>query len=192
MTTYILHGGYTGAKNEMNRSFYEVLTREVPDGGMVLCIYFARADDDVPTLFAEDKQRILMHTKTKNLSVLCATRDNFEQQVRDANALYMRGGNTDNLLAALRQFPDFARLVRGKTVAGSSAGAYAIARYSVGHSVSYVREGLGLAPLRVVCHYESPMGAPNSISLETLRNTAPELELLLLRDHEWVTRDVHD
>ena len=89
------------------------------------------------------------------------------------------------LLRLLREFPSLEQYIQGKTVAGSSAGAYAIAKYGASHSEDAMREGLGLAPLRVVCHYESSELPPAPGAVALLQNTATELELVLLRDFEW-------
>lgn len=188
-TKFILHGGFTSTKNELNRSFYEEISRGVHEGGTILLIYFSRKDEELERLFAEDKGQILKQARNKKLNIVLATEKDFASQVKQADALYMRGGDTDKLLATLKQFPDFKDLIKGKVVAGSSAGAYVIGQYSAGHSVTYVREGLGLAPLRVACHYQSSDLPPNEESLSKLKDIAPELELVLLKDYEWVARE---
>jgi len=79
-------------------------------------------------------------------------------------------------------------MLEGKTIAGSSAGAYVIGKYSAFHddeSGGKIRKGLGLLPLRVVTHYESLDMPPNPEAFELLKNTEPEIELVLLRDFEW-------
>jgi len=100
----------------------------------------------------------------------------------------MRGGSTPKLLGVLRKYESLKENLQGKTVAGSSAGAYAIGKYSAFHddeSGGKVREGLGLLPVRVVCHYQSADLPPNPEALAILESTAPELDLVLLRDFEW-------
>lgn len=111
-------------------------------------------------------------------------RDSLEE-VQNADAVYLHGGSTNKLLRLLREFPSLEQYIQGKTVAGSSAGAYAIAKYGASHSEDAMREGLGLAPLRVVCHYESSELPPAPGAVALLQNTATELELVLLRDFEW-------
>ena len=88
----------------------------------------------------------------------------------------------------LKKYPNLKEVLRNKTIAGSSAGAYAIGRYSPFHddnSGGEVREGLGLLPLRVVCHYESETSPPNPQALSSIKNMPNNLELVLLRDFEW-------
>lgn len=184
-TKFLLHGGFTGTENEWNRSFFEALSKDVPEGGNILLIYFSRKDEDLERLFKEDKEKILEQANGKELEIVLATEEDFIDQVKQADTIYMRGGDTDKLLGVLRKFLEFKDLVKGKTVAGSSAGAYVIGEYSAGHSVTYVREGLGLAPLRVVCHYQSPDLPPSEESLALLKETAKELELVFLKNYEW-------
>lgn len=188
MTKYILHGGYTSADNELNRTFYEEIIRDVPDGGAVLLCYFASKDVDNSGKFKEDSERLKEHSHDKNLTFLLASEEDFMEQLKKSDALYIRGGSTPKLLGVLRKYDKFKENLDGKTVAGSSAGAYAIGRYSAFHedeSGGQIREGLGLLPLRVVCHYESADLPPNPQALAALENMAQELELAFLKDFEW-------
>lgn len=188
VTKYILHGGFTRAINEMNRSFYEEIGRSVPDGGTILLCYFASPETEDEQKLDDDRQKIADQAQGKSFKFLLATENDFMQQVKQSDAIYIRGGSTPKLLGILKRYPDFRNCLARKTVAGSSAGAYAIGLYSPFHddeSGGVVREGLGLLPLRIVCHFESPDLPPNPKALLLLQNTASELELVLLRDCEW-------
>lgn len=188
MTKYILHGGYTRTDNELNRTFYEEITRDVPDEGMLLLCYFASREEDNSNRFKEDKERLSGQSQGKNFTFLMANEKDFVEQLKHAHALYIPGGSTPKLLRILKKYDDFKKKLNGKTVVGSSAGAYAIGRYSVFHddeSGGQIREGFGLLPLRVVCHYESPNLPPNPKALSSLKNMAQELDLVLLKDFEW-------
>lgn len=188
MTKYILHGGYTRTDNELNHTFYEEITRNIPDGGTVLLCYFASQEDDNSERFKEDSQRIEERSHGKKFTFLLANEKDFIEQLKQANALYIRGGSTPKLLGVLKKYPDFKENLDSKTVAGSSAGAYAIGKYSAFHddeSGGQIREGLGLLPLRVVCHYESNDLPPNPTALNSLGNMAQDLEIVFLKDFEW-------
>lgn len=185
MTKFILHGGFTRKDNELNHAFHEEFIRDIPDGGTVLHICFASRSDDTSEVFEEHKKNLEKHSRGKNLKLLLAAKENFLDQIAKSDALQLHGGSTNKLLAVLRTYPDLKPLVENKTVAGSSAGAYALARFGASHSAETVREGLGLVPLRVVCHYESPDLPPNAASVSALKNTAQNLELVLLKDFEW-------
>ncbi len=188
MTKYILHGGFTRPDNELNRTFYEEIARDVPDGGTILLCYFASQSDDNTEKFTEDSRRLREQSRGKNFIFLLADEVGFSDQLKQADALYIRGGSTPRLLGALKKYPNLEENLNSKTIAGSSAGAYAIGRYSAFHddeSGGKIREGLGLLPLRVVCHYESTDLPPNPKALSSLIELAQDLELVVLRDFEW-------
>lgn len=188
MIKYILHGGYSSVDNELNRAFYEEIARDIRDQGVILLCYFATKDEDNSSRFKEDSEMIRQQSHGKNLNFIVANEDDFIKQLKEADVLYLRGGNTEKLLDTLNKFNDLKDFLENKTVAGSSAGAYAIAKYSIFHDeglIGRVREGLGLLPLRVICHYESIKFPPNLTSLTLLKATATELDLLVLKDFEW-------
>lgn len=187
MTRYILHGGFTRKENDLNRSFFREFVKHIPDGGTALMVFFASREEDPTSTFKELSERVRAEAGSKKLNFVLASREGFLDEMRDADAVYINGGSTNKLLAILRTYPDLAPLMQDKTVAGSSAGAYALVRYGTSHSEESVREGLGLLPLRVVCHYESPELPPSQASLEALKSMAQNLELVLLKDCEWKT-----
>ena len=188
MIKYVLHGGYTSTNNELNRTFYEEIARDVPDGGVILLCYFASQDNDNSGRFKEDSERLKRQSHAKEFTFLLADENKFMEQLKESDALYIRGGSTPKLLRSLEKYDNFRDTLEGKTIAGSSAGAYVVGRYSAFHddeSGGKVREGLGLLPLRVVTHYESSDMPPNQEALTSLVNMAQELDLVLLRDFEW-------
>ncbi len=133
MTKYILHGGFTRPDNELNRTFYEEIARDVPDGGTILLCYFASQSDDNTEKFTEDSRRLREQSRGKNFIFLLADEVGFSDQLKQADALYIRGGSTPRLLGALKKYPNLEENLNSKTIAGSSAGAYAIGRYSAFH-----------------------------------------------------------
>jgi peptidase E len=186
MTKYILHGGFSRKDNELNRGFFCEFVRDVPPGGTVLLVYFAsEPGDDINLRFANHRQQISSLVHNKSFNFVVAEETEFVDQLSKADAVYFNGGNTTLLLATLGKYHGVKELLEGKTVAGSSAGAYALAAYGTAHSEEHVREGLGLVPVRVVCHYESVDLPPSETSLKEITNIATKLELVLLKDCEW-------
>jgi peptidase E len=182
MTKYILHGGFERKDNELNRSFYQELASDLPENATVLLVYFASEYDEHEEAYKEQVQRII----NKSINFELATEKDFLEQVRRTDAVHFRGGHTPKLLAHLHKYPELKSLLTQKmVVSGSSAGAYALAKYGPGHSKEGIREGVGLVPVRVVCHYKSETMPPNPESYAELVNMAPELELVHLRDYEW-------
>ena len=185
MTKFILHGGFPRKEDGLNRSFYKELAKDLPEGGTVLLVYFAVRYDNTDEVLEEQSNAILRQAEGKQLYFVRATKEDFVSQLKKADGIYFHGGSTNNLLSVLREFPEIKSLIIGKTVAGSSAGAYAIASFGASHSEDAMREGLGLAPLRVICHYESLELPPAPGAVALLKKTAPSLELVTLADCEW-------
>lgn len=185
MTKYILHGGFTSPKNEWNRTFFEEIARDVPDGGTILLCYFASIEDDNSERAKQDSAMLEGQSHGKKFNFLTTTKEGFPAQIEQANAVYFRGGSTEKLLEALRTYPDLKTLLEGKTVAGSSAGAYMLSAYCAAHSTSEARQGLGILPLRVICHDGSTELPPNPKSVAELRERGKNLELVVLKDFEW-------
>jgi peptidase E len=185
MTKFILHGGFTRKENELNRSFYEEFVSDIPDGGTILLVYFASRYDDTTEVFQSQSKKFLEQAKGKKFTFVHATKQDFLDQMKQSDAIYFHGGSTNKLLDVLRSYPDLTQFIEGKTVAGSSAGAYALAKFGASHSEDVMREGFGLVPLRVVCHYESTELPPAVGAVSILKNTAQDLELVLLKDCDW-------
>jgi peptidase E len=185
MTTFILHGGFTRDKNKLNRSFFREITKNIPDGGTVLFVYFAGRDNEIGEKFEEDKQNIIAEARSKRLNIVLATEEDFIEQVKQSDAVYIRGGDTAKLLSTLKKYPNFEEAIQGKTIAGSSAGAYALSTFFFSNDRNAVFEGLGILPLRVLCHYESKKYERKGNALETLNHYPQDLELVVLKDYEW-------
>ncbi|OGC87491.1 hypothetical protein A3C20_02485 [Candidatus Kaiserbacteria bacterium RIFCSPHIGHO2_02_FULL_55_25] len=185
MTKYVLHGGFTSPKNEWNRTFYEEIGRDVPDGGTVLLCYFASQDDDNSGRVEQDSANLREQSHGKKFNFLVATKEDFVAQLAQSDAVYFRGGSTEKLLTAFRSYPNLKSLLEGKTVAGSSAGAYMLSTFCAAHSTSEAREGLGILPLRLICHSESAELPPSVQSVAELQKLDKNLELVVLKDFAW-------
>lgn len=186
MTKYILHGGFTRVENESNKAFFEEFVKDIPDNGKVLLVYFAsRTEEDLQASFEWHVKILKERFSNKNLNFIIATKENFSAELKQADAIFFNGGSTNKLLKVLKTYPDLRPLVKNKTVAGSSAGAYILAILGASHSEEVVREGLGFVPVRAICHFESPQLPPSMASVEILKNTRQDLELVYLKDYEW-------
>lgn len=185
MTKYILHGGFTREDNESNRGFYDEFMKDVPDGGTVLLVYFAARDE-------KDAEKTNAHIQMckdasigKTVDFVVASREHFIEEIKKADTIFFNGGSTSKLMREMEPFGNFKTSIEGKTIAGSSAGAYMMATYGASHSEEILREGLGLVPVRLICHYQSPKLPPSELSVDLLLRTAQEFELIYLKDFEW-------
>lgn len=117
-TKIILHGGFSRVDNEQNRSFFAELVRDIPQDGSVLLCYFAYEGDYSTHVAAHTKY---IHTARPDVRISIATRERFEGEVHTADALYLNGGDTEELIDILLGY-SFRDMVQGKVVGGSSAG----------------------------------------------------------------------
>jgi peptidase E len=190
MTKFIFHGGGTGSSSEGNDSFYKELVKDVSGNGTVLLVYFASRSDENSERIDLDTVKCNYFSEGKSLRIIIATPEDFLNQIAVSDAVYFRGGSTEKLLNILRTYENLKEKLTGKTVAGSSAGAYALSTYFSSHYEHSVAEGLGIAPVRVVTHFESSTMPPNDRAVEALKNIANELELIVLREGEWKVIEV--
>jgi len=179
MTKYILHGGYMGRENDQNKMFFSEVTKDLKNGDKVLVVGFARNSEEYDKILERDKVNVLNSSNGKNLEVLWADENNFMDQVKDSGAIIIEGGDTLQLFTVLKKFPDFLNFLDGKTIAGSSAGAYVLSKYYYSNSADKIFEGLGAVPIRILCHYEG-----NEDAIKIMNKYPSEFELVVLKDHE--------
>lgn len=190
MTKYILHGGFTSDDVESNRTFFKEIIKDVPEDGTVLLVCFASRVEDNTDKIKKDINRLREQAGNKKLNFEVATKEDFIEQLKEANAIYIWGGSTEKLMKVLHSYPDLKPLMKGKIIAGSSAGAYALSKLYTSHYYDIALEGLGIVPVRVACHYESSKMPPKPGAVTAIKEASPELELVLLKDHEWKAFEV--
>lgn len=191
-TKFILHGGFTRYDNEQNRAFYKEFVKDVPDGGTVLIVMFASREDDPNEVYNALSSKFASGAPEKKFDFILADKEEFIEQLGTAGAIYYQGGSTSKLMKAMHEYDleELKKAMAGKTLAGSSAGAYALASYGPAHDRAEIRTGLGIWPAKIVCHFESPELPPNAEAVAKLEAFAPELELFKLKDCEWVVKEI--
>ncbi|MAF79739.1 hypothetical protein CL629_01530 [bacterium] len=184
MTKIILHGGFTSEDNELNRGYYREITKDLKDGATVLAVLFAREKEEHSKLFQDEIQK-LTASIDKHLDIVQASEDKFINQVKEADVIVIRGGDTSKLIKTFKQYPDFMESARDKVIGGSSAGAYLFSKYYHSASKGKVFEGLGILPIRIVCHHNSKEFKVKKSAVEQLEKYPNDLELVILKDYEW-------
>ncbi|MDO8560797.1 MAG: Type 1 glutamine amidotransferase-like domain-containing protein [bacterium] len=180
MIKFILHGGYTSDSNPLNAKFFAEITKDIPNNSTVLLIYFSRKKEECERLFAQDKAALIKNSEGKRLNYTIALEENFIEQLKGASAIYMRGGETQQLFDTLKKYPNFSEEILGKTVAGSSAGAYVLSKWFYSNSADDIFEGLAILPVKVIAHYN---GEEDIVRL--LKEKHPQdMEIVILKDFE--------
>lgn len=185
-TTFLLHGGMTRCKDERNDTFFQRVTEGLADGDTVLWIGLARRDrEERERILQRDTDMILAHT-SKAIEVAKAELGTLDEQAAAAHAIFITGGNTEGLVSDISQKDSFLEAIKGKVVAGSSAGAYLFAAYYFACQDAAIRPGLGVLPLRIMAHYGNPAFNATAENLNWFKeNTPSDLELLVLPECEW-------
>jgi len=157
MTKFILHGGGEGGGDESHDAFFKEIINSLPkNGGKILCVYFA-----VPDELVKEKHKVYEEYFKRNnlfgkdIELKIASKENFMEELRWADAVYFRGGDTEMLLEQIKKYSEFKKeLLKKDVVAGSSAGVYFLSEWAFSSSRDYIYEGLGILPIKSNCHYK--------------------------------------
>lgn len=178
-TKFILHGGFnTGQVGEDNSPFYKEILKEAPEGAKVLLVPFAKDADRIHLAVSKVSFEFNKNKTQKSIAIEVANEKDFMRQVQSANIIYLHGGKSLQLLEALQKYPDFGKILDGKTVAGESAGANVQCALFYSPQADGVFDGLGLLPLKIIPHYKKEYEGK-------LDGVRPDLEMLLLPEYEF-------
>ncbi|MFH1694657.1 MAG: Type 1 glutamine amidotransferase-like domain-containing protein [Patescibacteria group bacterium] len=177
MTRYILHGGFPHRDRQENNTFFAEALSTAPKEAKVLLVYFAKEEDRVEKNKEEDVEQFNKNSGGKMLSFQVASKVDFVEQVKNSDVIYLHGGHTGKLLEALKEFPDFQEAIKGKIVAGDSAGPNVLCAAFYSMKVG-VGEGLGIIPIKIICHYREE----NKDKLNDIRT---DLETLFLPEFQF-------
>ncbi len=181
-TKFILHGGFPPKQKQEDDPFFLEILKDTPENTKILLCYFAKEKDRIPDNSREDIAQFEKNKEVfKSLSFEIADEEKFPEQIKNADVIYLHGGKTTKLLAALQKFPDLKELFLEKTVAADSAGVNSISSFCYSQSADTILEGVGIIPFKTICHYS-----------EEFRGKADELnqrddssELLYLAENEY-------
>jgi len=179
MTKYILHGGYTREKKDLNNNFFKEIVKDLKGKIKILFVYFASEESDYEEKLEQEKDNFLNNSENKDLEFEIADRNNFIEQIKNADVIYIRGGDTFKLLETLKLYPKFSEAIETKVVVGSSAGAYVLSKHFYSRTRERIINGLGILPIAIACHYKGKQE-----TLELLKGKAKDLEIVLLDDFE--------
>lgn len=160
-TKYILVGGYPHKAADSGKAFAEELVSGFKEPIKLLICYFARPRIQWEANYIADKLFFSGFATKKHIEYQLAKVDSFIEQARWMDVMYIRGGDTETLLEHFAKCSGWEKELRGKTVAGSSAGAMALAKYWYSPEKLKTGDGLGLLAVKVNVHYRSNFNAPN-------------------------------
>jgi len=188
MSKYILAGGFVHKSPDGGKSFCEAVVGGFSGSVKILDCLFAKPQDKWEVLFAGDIAFFEKHIPGMQLDFCLADPKRFTEQVAWANAITIRAGSDESLADILGGNTEWEKELSGKTVAGSSAGANIISAYYYHLDVPRVSEGLGILPIKVMCHYKSDYNAPNvdwAGAYDELKKYGEDLQIIALREGEF-------
>ena len=190
-TTFILHGGETSIKNENNRKFYQSWVESfdqyfVPT---VLLVYFGRKEDRDHQGYEKDTERFARYTDNRKADFIIANRDLdvFQEQLKKADVVYFRGGSSERTMNSMKPLDDdLLFLLKGKVVAGASAGVMLFSKYGRSNTTGHWREGLGLFPWVSFVHWSEEFR--NTLEEFKKEHQDEDLEYILLPETEFIKK----
>jgi peptidase E len=191
MTKFILLGGYLAKAQDGGKSFAEELVKDHGDVPKVLMCLFARPRETWADAYAKECVAINSYISNKVAEFQLAEPETFVDQVRWADAIYLRGGITSALIDTLKQHMEWLDEFDGKTVAGSSAGADALATHHYNLDLQECGSGLGVLPVKVIPHWRSNYGDGTidwDAAYAILNAYGKDLPILTLAEGEFVVR----
>jgi len=177
-TKFILSGGYAGKPNKENDKFFREILNIKKNKLNILLVYFAKNIEDYERVTNEDKYQFNRNKNGKHLTFEVATENDFENQVKKSDIIYLHGGKTLKLFEVLKKQKNLSELLNCKIIAGESAGAYVLSSCFYSKSEKGIFKGLGFVPVKTICHYIGE----NS---EKLNECPKELDELLLPDYKF-------
>jgi peptidase E len=184
MTKFILHGGATSLPIEENKLFFREILKGLKSPIKLLIIYFSREEEEWPKLLKQDKPKFMTAAGKRKVDITLASKnlDEFVDQLKRADAIYMRGGDTPKLKKILSRVKNFKALLKGKVVAGSSAGAYVLAEYCYSNHLKGFLRGFGILPIKVFGHYTNDQ----KNVLEKLKKHKEDLKTYAIEEGKFV------
>jgi peptidase E len=158
MTKYILNSGGAAKYPEKEKLFFKEIIKSLDKNPKILFCFFARIREDWEKEFIESKEKIsgLINADIKPIFEL-AFPDKFVEQIKNNDAVIIRGGDDALLLHWLRQF-DLPSIWKDKVVAGSSAGSDALVKHFWTCDWRQCFDGLGILPIKFIPHFKSNYG----------------------------------
>ncbi len=175
--------------NPQNDRFFAACSESLSPGDTVLHLGFARPDDgERDEIFARDCA-LLAAATDKELTYVSATKADLVEQLKAAKLIFGGSGHTSELVNAVKTCPEFAELIQGKVYAGSSAGAYLVASKYYSNDGQEVRDGLGILPIKILCHYGNSEFNALDNAKAIVESAGDDLETVVLKDYEWIVRE---
>ncbi len=191
MTKYILVGGYIHKAKDGGKAFCDELVKGFNIGKPVIILdcMFGRSKDSWENYLKEDNE--LFSKYINNFKLELALPENFTEQVKKSDIIFLRGGYVSTLFEILNKDNSWINELDGKVLAGTSAGAEVIAKYYHVLSTHRTGDGFGILPIKFIPHWKSESFEDNKQDINyekvinDLTNYKEDLPILTLSEGEF-------
>ncbi len=138
--------------------FNELLEGQTGPVDFLWC-FFATLPDPVEKRFEEyvDRYESILPTKL-NFTHVCATLDDYEEQLEKADVVYIHGGSVEPLIEVFGKHK-LTDLFAGKSIGFTSASTIMMATHGWSCDSRQMIDGLGIVPMKVGVHFRSLYGS---------------------------------
>ncbi|MCX6795223.1 MAG: Type 1 glutamine amidotransferase-like domain-containing protein [Candidatus Falkowbacteria bacterium] len=186
MTKYILAGGYVHKAADGGKAFCEELVKGIKRNPIkILDCVFARTRDCWEETLESDN--FLLSKFIKNFQLDLALPEKFLEQIKESDVIFLKGGETEMLIEALKKDLGWQKELTGKVLAGTSAGAEMMAEYYCDFIKPKAVKGFGLLPIKFVSHWQSSdyQDIDWDKALKKLKDHGEDLEIIKLKEGEF-------
>lgn len=176
-TKYVISGGYANRTNAENDKFFREILSDTKDTANILVVLFAKPDNETKSRYIIVQDQFDRNNNGKILHYHIARRDSLVEQIKEADIIYIHGGETMQLINEIRSHPNFLESIKSKIVAGESAGTYLLSNTFYSKSIGRLERGLEVLPIKVICHF-------SGLHEEKLDSVQGDLEKVLLKDYQ--------
>ena len=167
-TKIVVGGGYDTRTDECSEDFFKELLKGLNGEIAVLIVVFAQPEEKHTEKFEKVVKQFQRNGPGKNLKFKLAIHQTFEADLASSDVVYFYSGDT---------------LIKGKVIAGESAGTYLLSTKFYSKTIGGVCDGLGVLPIKTICHFEDR-------NEEKLDEISPGLEKVLLRNYDYRVYDI--
>ena len=158
MIKYVLNSGGMREEPELSQEFFAEVLEGFGENPKILLCFFASLRESWEEKYQQDIESIpsLVPAGVKPIFEM-AMPDNFVEQIKNTNAIYIHGGDDHLVQYWLKQF-DVPKIFEGKTVGTNSASSHALAKHFWTCDWRKCMDGLGVLPVKFLAHYKSDFG----------------------------------
>ena len=158
MTKYILNSSGVRNSADKGRKFFEEVFKGLEKNPRLLICNFAQPREDWEVRYADFVQYFEDLFGDVAPVLTLAFPENFEDQIKECDVIYMHGGDDHLVQYWLKKF-DFPKIWEGKVVVTNSASSNALAQSFWTCDWRKCMDGLGILPIKFIPHYNSTYGA---------------------------------